>query len=87
MEAISVGTPVLATKVGAIEEFLNEEIATLINPSSAEEISKVFIELVSNPNIFLKKASIAKKRLKNDPVKMAEEYRHIFLEALEGRSL
>ena len=87
LEAISVGTPVLATKVGAIEEYLNEEIATLINPSSTKEISKVFIELVSNPNVFLKKASVAKKRLKNDPVKMAEEYRHIFLEALEGRSL
>ena len=86
IEAITVGTPVLGTRVGAIEEFLSEEIATLIDPSSSLEISNVFTELVSNPSIFIQKAALAKKKFKGNPASMAKEYRHIFSEALEGKS-
>ena len=83
LEAIIVGTPVMATRVGAVEEFLNVNTATLINPSSPDEIKNVFQDLVSNNVTFQTKAVNAKIEVKNNPKSMAEEYRYMFSEGLQ----
>jgi glycosyltransferase involved in cell wall biosynthesis len=49
-EAMSVKVPILATKVGAIPEFLNEKNSYLINPCSPSEISKALENFILNNN-------------------------------------
>ena len=39
VEAMSVGTPVLATRVGAITEYLNQDNSKLIDASNIEQIT------------------------------------------------
>jgi glycosyltransferase involved in cell wall biosynthesis len=58
-EAMSVKTPILATKVGAITEFLNEKNAYLIEPSSPSQITEAIINFINNNNLWKIRADIA----------------------------
>lgn len=60
-EAMSVKVPILATKVGAIPEFLNENNSYLINPRSPSEITLALENFISNNNLWKKRAENAYK--------------------------
>lgn len=49
-EALLVGTPSIATKVGAIEEYVNDG-SILIPKSNPEEMAKAIIHLFKNPDV------------------------------------
>lgn len=47
-EAMWVGTPVLATSVGGVPEFVTPEIAVLIPPESPDEIAEALLRIMTN---------------------------------------
>ena len=80
-EAMQVGTPVLATRVGAIPEFLDDEIGKLVGPGSPSEMAVALNDFVANRTEWLKRADRAKDRILNNS-QMAVEYRLLFQERL-----
>ena len=60
-EAMSVGTPVLSTKVGAVTEYLNSENSKLIQSSNIKELTSALNDFVVNKSSWDKKAEIGKK--------------------------
>jgi len=65
-EAMSVGTPVLATDVGAVNEFLNEDCGQLIKPKNIEGIKSALINFCDNKKIWDSKAQVAKSRIEKN---------------------
>ena len=63
-EAMSVGTPVMATSVGAIPEFVNKDVGFLIAPESPYEVCQVLKKLIEDRALFQKKAELAKEHIK-----------------------
>jgi glycosyltransferase involved in cell wall biosynthesis len=62
-EAMSVGVPVLASNVGAVKEFFNNDCGKLINPENIEDIKNSLIDFYDNKKTWDKKAEIAKNRI------------------------
>jgi glycosyltransferase involved in cell wall biosynthesis len=60
-EAMSVGTPVLCTNVGAMREYLNEKYVRLIKPNNIELIKDSLIDFVNNSKEWNMKAVLAKE--------------------------
>ena len=54
-------TPVLATKVGGITEFLNDKNSILIKPNNQKELKLSLIKFVKNPMKYKKKSMAGKK--------------------------
>ncbi|APW44172.1 glycosyltransferase [Rhodoferax saidenbachensis] len=82
IEAMGVGVPVLATDVGAIPEFVTPELGVLVSPGSPAELSYAFTSLVTVPEEWQHRASLARDQLLNLKQDMANEYRQLFLECL-----
>ena len=81
-EAMSVGTPVLCTKVGSIPEYLNNENSTLIEPSKPKQIEDALKDFIANKKIWEKKAELGKEIIKNKYTSelMAKNYLNHFIE-------
>jgi glycosyltransferase involved in cell wall biosynthesis len=47
-EAMLVGTPVLATMVGAVSEFVTQEIAIMVPPEAPDEIAEALLKVMDN---------------------------------------
>tara|TARA_B100000029_G_scaffold512301_1_gene608561 strand:+ start:2451 stop:3683 length:1233 start_codon:yes stop_codon:yes gene_type:complete len=62
-EAMSVGTPILATNVGGVKEFFNNDCGKLINPGNIEEIKNSLINFCDYKKDWDIKAKIAKERI------------------------
>ena len=60
-EAMLVKTPVLATRVGGVVEFLDNSVGTLVDPESPEQVTKKLKEFIKNPETFRKKTDKAGK--------------------------
>jgi glycosyltransferase involved in cell wall biosynthesis len=60
-EALSIGTPVLATNVGAIKEYLTEEMADLLQASDIISIRNKLENFIENKEEWKKKATINKE--------------------------
>lgn len=82
IEAMSVGVPVLATRVGAISEFVHPDKGVLVHPSSPQELADTLEDFLENPLSWQQRAKLAQKELKTKRISMAEEYRRLFLECL-----
>jgi glycosyltransferase involved in cell wall biosynthesis len=82
VEAMSVGTPVLATKVGAITEYLNQDNSKLIDANNIEQITNALNDFVTNKTTWDKKTEIAKNVvMKNFTSEiMAKNYLNHFIE-------
>lgn len=63
-QGLLIKKPILATNVGAIPEFLNNQNARLINPSNKEEIKKAIIDFLKNKNKWKKKAANGSRKIK-----------------------
>lgn len=63
-EAMCVGTPVMATRVGAIPEFVDERVGSLILPESPFEASYVLKDFIEKRELFSKKADLAFQHIK-----------------------
>lgn len=64
LEAIAAGVPIVAAKVGAVPEILeNNKSALLVEPGNAEQIAKAIKKLLENPQLAQQLAQNAKARL------------------------
>jgi glycosyltransferase involved in cell wall biosynthesis len=62
LEAMKVGTPVLATRVGGVTEFFDESCGTLVRPGSISEIAEALIEIYGNQKSARQRAEFAIKK-------------------------
>lgn len=63
-EALALGKPIIATKVGAITEFLNKKNSKLINHSNTFEIKRALEEYIIKNKIWKKNAKIGSRLIK-----------------------
>lgn len=61
VEALSVGIPVISTKVGAANEILKDTAAKLINPGDINELKNKIIDIHKNYDDYAKEAYAGKK--------------------------
>lgn len=81
-EAIRNGVPILATRVGAVEEFVVEENGKIINPGSPSEIADALISFIDNPSGWKEKADSVRCMDAFSCEAMATEYRQLFSELI-----
>jgi len=83
-EAMSIGTPVLATKVGAVTEYLNKENSTLIEASNIDQVSNALYDFAINKEEWNRRAEIGKSTIMKNFTSeiMAENYLKHFGESL-----
>ena len=62
-EAMSVGTPILATDVGAVKEFFNNDCGKLIKSGETEDIKNSLIDFCDHKKDWENKARFAKERV------------------------
>tara|TARA_B100000700_G_C15027660_1_gene849023 strand:+ start:1304 stop:2533 length:1230 start_codon:yes stop_codon:yes gene_type:complete len=62
-EAMSVGTPTLATDVGAVTEFFDNECGKLIRFSKIEDIKNSLVDFCDNKKVWDTKAQFAKNKI------------------------
>ena len=82
LEAMHVGTPVLATRVGAIPEFVDESTGRLVNPGAPQELATALDDFVSHPEAWRGRAVSARERVGKIETSMAREYRRLFVECI-----
>lgn len=74
-EAMATEVPVIATKVGGVEEFVDKTVAYLIPPESPSDIAKALTNYIMNNDDFSLRAKKAKQHIKNfSAVKMSNQY-------------
>jgi len=74
-EAMVAGVPVIATKVGAVQEFVNQKVACLIHPESPSDIARALTDYLNSPDEFKSRAKKAKNHIeKFSGAKMSEQY-------------
>lgn len=78
-EAICSKTPILATKVGAVVEYIDDQIGFLINPGSPDEIKDAILDFRMNKSDWVSKAEVAYKKFSSKKP-MAVSFHEIFLE-------
>lgn len=77
-EAMAAGTPVLATAVGGVTEFLNDEVALLVPPESPSEIAEALEAYMRDPQAALDRAQRARRHIaKFSDVVMARRFHRL----------
>ena len=74
VEALSVGTPVIATNVGAVPEFFDKECGHLVSANSAEEIAVGLMSFLENNEMWRSRAKVAAKEFDTAGTVMASKY-------------
>ncbi len=86
-EAMGIGTPVLASNVGAIKEFLSKEEGEIFEPGNINQLAECIIDFNNNNKKWIEKSKKAKIKIieKFNPKKTVSEFRnHIYQKYLEG---
>jgi glycosyltransferase involved in cell wall biosynthesis len=79
-EAMKMGIPTLITNVGAITEFYDNSLTTIINPESPYEIKDFLEDFIKNKLKYQIIAKSAKHNIqKHNPLIMAKSYYDIFI--------
>ena len=80
-EAMSAGTPVVSTNVGAINEFFDENCGKIIKPGDISEISNAISDFYVNRENWIKKAAYARQKINDNfsDYKMSEGYKNYLL--------
>ena len=87
-EAMSVGTPVLATNVGGVKEFFNSDCGKLIKPREIDEIKDSLINFCDYKKFWDDKAQIAKARIEkyfNAEIMGNNYMKHLSLKLTEAK--
>ncbi len=79
-EAMSVGTPVMTTSVGAVPEFVSTEIAIMVPPEAPDKIAEALLQVMKNRNETQQRASRAQLHISKFTGKaMAQRFHRLFL--------
>lgn len=62
-EAMFAKTPVVATSVGAIPEYVHEGVASLVHPESPSDIRNVLLDYLADSKKFLDRADMAERHI------------------------
>ena len=81
-EAMAVGTPVLATRVGAVEEFVNESVGYLLNPSSPTEVTEALLNYLRDDKPWKIRSKKAIDHLQQEGKGMHEEYHRLIIDLI-----
>lgn len=82
-EAMQVGIPVLTTRVGAIPEFVNEEVGKLVNPGDPDEIAIALNDFLENRPTWKLRSELAREHIKEfNSQSMAAKYRRLLVGGL-----
>ena len=87
-EAMSVGTPILATNVGGVKEFFNSNCGQLIRPGGIEEIKNSLMNFCDYKKDWDDKAKTAKVRIEKyfNAEIMGDNYmKHLSLKLTEAK--
>ena len=87
-EAMSVSTPVIATDVGGVSEFFNNDCGKLIKPNQIEDIKNSLEDFCENKKEWDNKAQIAKNRIEKyfSSEIMGENYiKHLTSKLIEAK--
>lgn len=77
-EAMAAGTPVMATTVGAIPEFVTDDIALLVPPESPTDIARALQSAIVDPKATRARAAVAKSHIVDfSAEKMARNYHRL----------
>ena len=87
-EAMSVGVPVLATKVGAVQEFFDNDCGKLIGPGKIEDMKNSLIDFCDNKKDWDNKAQFAKNKIEKyfNAEVMANNYMNHFLSKFNNKN-
>ena len=79
-ESLYVETPVIATSVGGVKEYLNNKVANIIKSGDRESVTKLLRDFLSNENSWKKKVKRGKKLIINNfnSEKMSKEFLNVF---------
>jgi glycosyltransferase involved in cell wall biosynthesis len=83
-EAIRYSVPLIATRVGAIEEFVTESSGMIIEPGLPAEIARALISFLNNGQVWNKNAQSSETKKFISSEEMAFEYRSMFSELLSS---
>ena len=84
-EAMSVKVPVIATKVGAVSEFVNEDMVELIEPGAIDQLALAIERFVKEPALWKNRAIVAHEHIENfSAEKMAYEYREHLMQKISS---
>ncbi len=81
LEAMTLGLPVVATRVGGVPEVADDgEMAWIVDPESAETIAKAVVDCVARPDERARRVAAARQRAveRHDPAKRAERYLRVY---------
>jgi len=82
MEAMCMAKPCIATKVGGVTDYLDDDCGILIEPGNPEELAEKIVFLIKNPEIAKIKGQKARERIlkEHDLGKNIDKVLHILLE-------
>lgn len=85
LEAMSLGLPVIASRVGGLPELFSQEIfGTLVAPGSSEELHEKLLAYYNQPDLFHEKAALARDFVREaySIEGMARNYIHCYRQAM-----
>ena len=87
MEAMGMGIPVVATKVGGIPEVVEDVTGILVPPASPEGLTKAILELLSSAEKRKRMGEEGKKRIYKDfnSRRMVDETEEFYLNAINDK--
>jgi len=80
-EAMAAGTPVLATTVGGVPEFISDDVAMLIPPESPSEIARCLEYALASPEALAQRAKKAKAHIAGFTAEvMADKFQRLLMQ-------
>lgn len=81
LEAMTLGLPVVATRVGGVPEVADDgEMAWIVDPESADALSRAVVDCVARPDERARRVAAARQRAveRHDPARRAERYLRVY---------
>ena len=87
IQALSAGTPVVATRVGGIPELVTNDLGTLVSPGDPEQLAAVMSALAQAPHVRDSMAAAAQRRFaeRYDGASRARDLAALYQEVLDER--
>ena len=87
LEAMAAGLPVVATRVGAIPEVVDQQSGIVVEPRDAMTLAEAMLRLLQNPEAARAMGEAGRKRIqqKYSSDAMAQQYMNIYSQAVAGK--
>ncbi len=79
LEAIHSLTPFVSTDVGAVKEFVSNDIGTFIAANSPDQVKKAIIKFIEKNDLFIEKSMKAHELFSKKEITMHKKYRNLMI--------